>query len=198
MNVFILKATSVDFEMDEKPLSDDIVRLGEGEGEEDEDSANWKKKKPSDSEDDDPPPPYSKTDPQEDKFENPAAPPPQEPELPATGEDRKLATETSTGGSGAHLSRVTSPTRGGRTLSDLTRITPEDEARLQETHGGGAESSQIDSDSTLVNSGSQQDFSQTSDHVHMKPEQPKVKVKGCFPIYNCLATLTFRDSYIGR
>lgn len=154
------------------------MEVGEGEGEDD-DSTHLKKKKASDSEDDEPPPPYSKTDPQEEKFECP---------LPrssdrTTTDERKLTTESANASgdsSTANLSRVVSPTRGGRTLSDLTRITPEDEARLQENREHPPELSQVESlsDSTLVNSGSQsevgQSFSSSVEVTGNNFDQPKV------------------------
>ena len=143
-----------------------------------------KKKKSSDSDDDDePPPPYSKTDPQEDKFEgegggetSPRSP--VEPEqLPRTSEARKLVTESSSTSdsdsrSAASLSRVSSPIRG-KTLSDLTRITPEDTACLQPPDStveavieSQPESLSL-SDTTLVNS-------QELGTMNLSPPTPEV------------------------
>ena len=174
----------------EKPLSDEgEVEKGEKErekdGEEEEDASHLKKKKSSDSDDDDePPPPYSKTDPQEDKFEggegggetSPRSP--AEPEqLPRTSEARKLVTESSSTSdsdsrSAASLSRVSSPIRG-KTLSDLTRITPEDTACLQPPDSAveAVIESQPESlslsDTTLVNS-------QELGTMNLSPPTPEV------------------------
>lgn len=143
-------------DIDEKPISDECdLERGEREGEEEEEASHWKKKKSSDSDDDEPPPPYSKTDPQEDKSEGEEGDgPPQSADpdqLPCTQEARKLATESSSTSdsesrSAASLSRVSSPTRG-RTLSDLTRITPED----VQQHDSESQLESL-SDTTLVNS----------------------------------------------
>ncbi len=188
-----VQAVSVDFE-DEKLLSDqcDGVRPGEEDG--DDEAAHWKKKKASDSEDDEPPPPYSKTDPQEEK-EGPASsephpsPPPSPPpthEPSAEREDRKLPTDETASASGdsssiSSLSRVTSPNRGRRTLSDLTRITPEDEARLQliQATAAGTDSAHVESlsDSTRVNPGSQPDLGLASTLTEVStPRSDRAKV----------------------
>ncbi len=184
------------------------MRLGEGEEEGDEDeSAQWKKKKALDSEDDEPPPPYSKTDPREDEegplSNSPQLPPPPPLEASVGTEDRKLVTDETASASGdssslSSLSRVTSPSRGGRTsyLSDLTRITPEDEARLQRIQAtAGTDSSQVESlsDSTLVNSGSQQDLGQAtglSEAATPKTERAKVHVCTCTCIPTCWCSVS--------
>lgn len=60
----------------------------------------------------------------------------------------------------AELSRISSPEKG-RTLSEMTRITPEDEARIVETQltssiPGDSRTTSLDSNTTLMNSQSQQ------------------------------------------
>ena len=112
------------------------------QGGEEEGKKGKPKKKLLESEDDEPPPPYSKTDPQEKKSsergsrENvPQAEPPQP---PATGADVKEVLEDSAkearrsdrrGSLSPHqLSRISSPPRG-LSLSELTRVTPEDQER---------------------------------------------------------------------
>ena len=64
----------------------------------------------------------------------------------------------------AELSRISSPEKG-RTLSEMTRITPEDEARVVETQltssiPGDSRTASSDSNTTLVNSQSQQSQSE--------------------------------------
>ena len=120
-----------------KRRREDGQQGGEGEG-----KKGKPKKKLLESEDDEPPPPYSKTDPQEKKSseresrENvPQAEPPQP---PATGADVKEVLEDSAkearrsdrrGSLSPHqLSRISSPSRG-LSLSELTRVTPEDQER---------------------------------------------------------------------
>ena len=191
--VYFLQAASVG--SIEKPLSDEgdaekREREREKEGEEEEDASHLKKKKSSESDDDDePPPPYSKTDPQEDKFEegrggrgegegetSPQSPAEPE-EQSRTSAARKLATESSSTSdsdsrSAASLSRVSSPIRG-KTLSDLTRITPEDTASLQppdstlEAVTESQPESLSLSDTTLVNS-------QELGTMNLSPPTPEV------------------------
>lgn len=92
---------------------------------------------------------------------------------PTEGRQDETANQTSSIPSPASMSRISSPEKG-RTLSDLTRITPEDELRLsqqlnsqavprtpeihvqaKESIGEGAHDSPGSSDNTLVNSQSQ-------------------------------------------
>ena len=177
---------------DEKPFSDTIEpeqpgdaqdRGGVGREGEEEDSAHWKKKKALDSEDDEPPPPYTKIDPQEAKFDEAK---PQEIPEQATVE-KKLAPEGASPAVSPY--RITSPR--GRTLSDLTRITPEDEARLLGSRENILESSSSSreepapdtaqmeslSESTLVNSGSQSEASQTTSSATIKLEPVRTQPK---------------------
>ena len=185
-------------DLDWKPLSDtiepeqpgDVQERGEvGREGEEEDSAHWKKKKALDSEDDEPPPPYTKIDPQEAKFDK--AEPQEPPERTAV--EKKLAPEgaspTASSSSAVSPYRITSPR--GRTLSDLTRITPEDEARLLgsrenilESSSGSkgelaADTTQLESlsESTLVNSGSQSEASQTASSTTIKLEPVRTQPK---------------------
>ena len=193
-----MQGATLHFEdLDEKPLSDTIEPEPPCEaedrdevGREEEDSAHWKKKTALESEDDEPPPPYTKIDPQEAKFDKVGGAEPQEPPEQAAVE-KKLAPEgaspTASNSSTVSTSRITSPR--GRTLSDLTRITPEDEARLLGSRENILESiskeeqvtdtMQLEylSESTLVNSGSQSEASQTATTTNsavVKLDQPKL------------------------
>ena len=172
--------------MDEKPLSsertgEDGGGMGEG-GEEEGEGDDAAKKKPSDSEDDEPPPPYSKTDPQEAKFDK--RDDPHVPEADQTA--RKLRAESTSpdSGSATNISHVSSPNRVGRTLSDLTRITPEDEARVHASRENllATDLAHLESlsDTTLVNSETQSEAGQSSvsTDVSVKLEPPKVRTRG--------------------
>lgn len=99
-------------------------------------------------------------------------------EMDAAGDIEKPASNSSDSESGdssrpattsplspADLSRISSPEKG-RTLSEMTRITPEDEARVVETQltssipGADSRTASSDSNTTLVNSQSQQSQSE--------------------------------------
>ena len=105
---------------------------GEGEGE-------GKKKLPAlESEDDEPPPPYSRTDPQEKKSKQGTVEPPRPPSTGANVKVELYNSETARKGdrqgslSPLQLSRISSPPRG-LSLSELTRVTPEDQERWRQS-----------------------------------------------------------------
>ena len=114
------------------------TREGEREGE-----TKKKKQLPAvDSEDDEPPPPYSPTDPQEKKSKQgprdniPSAEPPRKSSSADVKPDTlsKTAREGDRRGSLSplQLSRISSPPRG-LSLSELTRVTPEDQERWRQS-----------------------------------------------------------------
>ena len=105
--------------------------------------AKAKKKLPVlESEDDEPPPPYSKTDPQEKKSKRGSGEkiPPGEPPQPASGGANVKVEVTEPARksdqrdaiSPVQLSRISSPPRG-LSLSELTRVTPEDQERWRQS-----------------------------------------------------------------
>lgn len=116
------------------------------EGERGGETKKKKKQLPSlDSEDDEPPPPYSPTDPQEKKSKQGAGDniPPVEPPRKSSSADVKAgldSTSKKTGREGdrrgslspLQLSRISSPPRG-LSLSELTRVTPEDQERWRQS-----------------------------------------------------------------
>ena len=95
-------------------------------------SEKTKKLPALESEDDEPPPPYSRTDPQDDKIKQGASEPPHSPratispEVPGNKSDRRESI------SPLQLSRISSPSRG-LSLSELTRVTPEDQERWRQS-----------------------------------------------------------------
>ena len=114
------------------------VKKKSGEGEERErEGGKVKSKKLPESEDDEPPPPYSKTDPREKKSKGSGEnlPPTDPPRPPSSGANVKTETGSSDRResiSPLQLSRISSPPRG-LSLSELTRVTPEDQERWRQS-----------------------------------------------------------------
>lgn len=94
-----------------------------------------KPKKALESEDDEPPPPYSKTDPHEKKSKQGSGeniPPTDPPRPPSSGANVKTDSDRRESISPLQLSRISSPSRG-LSLSELTRVTPEDQERWRQS-----------------------------------------------------------------
>lgn len=114
------------------------VKKKSSKGEESEkEGGKLKLKKLPESEDDEPPPPYSKTDPREKKSKGSGenVPPSDPPRPPSSGANVKTETGSSDRResiSPLQLSRISSPPRG-LSLSELTRVTPEDQERWRQS-----------------------------------------------------------------
>lgn len=115
------------------------VKKKSGEGDEREgEGGKDKLKKLSESDDDEPPPPYSKTDPQEKKSKRgsgenlPLTDPPRPPSSGANVKTETGISDRRESISPLQLSRISSPPRG-LSLSELTRVTPEDQERWRQS-----------------------------------------------------------------